>query len=78
LRSLVSNLSADVSLTSCDLRLFGCGSVGRYDQASSSTAADLTTLATCESRFVRIPLVGGPFFVGGAPAFPGDLTLLFR
>jgi hypothetical protein len=73
-----SNLSADVCLTSCDLRLFGRGSVGRHNEAPSPTAADLTTLATCESCFVRIPLVGGPFFMCGAPAFSCDLTLLFR
>src|SRR5215213_878805 len=51
---------------------------GRHDKASASAAADLTALAAGIARFVGCPLVGRPFFVGGAAAFACDLALFFR
>src|SRR4051794_39885658 len=48
------------------------------DQTSASAAADLPALAARIAGFVRGPLVRGALFVCRAPAFAGDLALLFR
>jgi hypothetical protein len=46
------------------------------NESTTSAPAALTALATCRTGFVRRPLVGGAFLVGGATALAGDLALL--
>jgi hypothetical protein len=49
----------------------------RDEQTPATAAADLTALASRVAGFVGRPFVRGAFFVRGATALAGDLTLLF-
>src|SRR5262245_53407157 len=53
------------------------GGLGRHNQASTTSPADLAALAAGISRLVGGPLVGRSLLVRGAPALAGDFALFF-